>query len=333
MSIKDNENSSVREALHSAVEEVASQSEVQETSQEQAVEQPEVIEAPSTWEQADRDAFGKITDVETRKWLLKRDTDYGDKIKGLEPAQLRLQAFDKVLEPHAERLKSTGQEPAAVFDNLLKAQMVLEQKPMEGMLWLVNQYGIDRAQLIAALNGESKDPPAADEDNELGFTPAQLKWINERIAPADKVIEGVEAQKKAENDRIIAETTQATKEFREELDTTTKQPMRPYITHEEVSKRMATLIKTGEVPIVNGDVKSALKEAYDQACRSVPSIRDKYLESIKTQVPDPDKERLLKARRAGVGVTGVGGSQSSRQPKGTVREQLATQFRDAGILP
>lgn len=327
------ESGSVREALHNAVEEVASQVDDRGTSPEQTTDvTPEVIAAPESWSVEDKGIFEKITDPEVRKWAVARDTGYTTKLKDFEPVQQRLQSFEKVLEPHQERLKAAGQEPAAVFDNLLKAQLVLEQKPLEGIQWLITQYGVDKQALIALLKGEQPKQPGIEGAEDLGFTEAQIKFLNERLKPVEELTQAQKDEKERQAAEVKKTTDETIKVFREELDPATKQPMRPFITDEAVSKRMAILIKTGDVPIVGGDLKSALQEAYDQACRSVASVRDKYLESLKPKVPDVSQERLLKAKRAGVGLTGHGsGSQPSRQPTGSVREQLAAGMRQQGI--
>lgn len=324
------EGGSVRESLEKAVIEAAEGTDSQVNSSDVS---PEVLAVPESWADEDKAVWNeKITDPEARKWLLGREEKYTKQIGELTPIQEQYKPFQELFEPHAERMKASGQTPAQVTKNLLDAQMVLEQKPIDGMLWLVKQYGIDVKALMTALGGGEQ---SVDNEDPLADLDPKLKaYIEKSLEPVKKFEETTQAQMETEHRRIAQETGNAITEFRSSVDDKTKQPLYPHLGNKEVANRMSLLIKTGEVDIAKaGGVIPALKDAYDQACRSVPGVRDDYLKALMPKTEDTvTKERLLAAKRAGVGLGGSGGSLSSPAATGSLRETLKGKMEQSGLF-
>lgn len=328
MAIKDDENSSVRDALENAVIEATD-----ETPQavDSVVDPPatEVVvdefKVPDTWKDEDKAIFAKVTDPDVKKWLLGRDTDY---TKRLTETEAKYADFDKVFEPHMERITSAGQQPAAVIKNLLGAQLVLEQKPIEGMLWLAKTYNINVGELVKALGGEHvATEPLADADPLADLSPELQKYIKGLEERVGKIDTAFESQTQTEV-RLAKESMDAgITEFREAKEKDGVTLSYPYYANKAVQERMGMLLspKTpGFVDIAKlGGVVPALKEAYYQAVRSVPGVREEVLAAEKKSTDLPvTRKRLEAARRAGVGVAGVSASTASLAPKGSVRDHL-----------
>lgn len=322
------EGGSVRESLEKAVIDAAGVENTDISQENTQDASPVELNAPESWSDEDKAVWGKIADPDARKWLLGREENYTKQIGELTPLSEQYKPFQELFEPHAERMKASGQTPAQVTKNLLDAQMVLEQKPIDGMLWLVKQYGIDPQALMTALGGgEQSQDPLGDLD------PALKKYLEDALAPVKKFEEMTRTQQETETRRVAQETGNAITEFRNSVDEKTKQPLYPHLGNKEVANRMSLLIKTGEVDIVKaGGVIPALKDAYDQACRSVPGVRDDYLKALMPKVEDVNKERVMAARKAGASLRGAGGSSPSPAATGSMRETLKSKMEGAGLF-
>lgn len=326
------ESESVRESLEKNVIAAADETGVDNNGQENSTDSaPVELSPPETWSDEDKQVWGKITDPDARKWLLGREESYTKQIGELKPVQEQLSEFTKIFEPHKERLEATGQTPAQVTDNLLKAQLVLESEPIEGMMWLVDRYKIDPAKLIEALGGapaakaDNSDDPLADLDPNL------KKFLEDKLKPVEEFQTERQRLAEAEQNRIKEESNAAIKTFREEQKD--GKPVHPFLSNPEVSNRISILIKTGQVDIAkSGGIIPALKEAYDQACRSIPAVREDYLKAIAPPANPVTRERLLNAKKAGVGVRGAGGSNPSPASTGSVRETLRAKMSDSGLF-
>lgn len=312
----------VREALEEAIDKTIPDAEV-ETSQEPVTE----IAPPETWEEKDKELFTKIADPDVRKWLVDRDTNFGTKIKDYET---RYSGFDDIFAPYKDRLTETGQQPVQVIDNLLKAQMVLESNPEEGFLWLAQRYGVDLKKLAGItaaheLTGEDGEDPLADLDPKLRD---YIKGLEKKVGEFDTRFQTVDQQQANE---VKQGLVNAAKEFRETTNDK-GEPLYPFMSEKAVVDEMSLLIKTGVVKVEGGDVKSAYKKAYDRAIYSIPEVREKITKAATSGDTSVTKDRLLKARRAGSSLRGVGASEAQQPAKGTVREQLAGAFKEQGLL-
>lgn len=318
------ESGSIRESLESAVIAAAG---TEENPQGAA---PEVIAAPETWADTDKQMWEKVADPEARKWLLGREESFNGKLK---EAGTAYQPFQELFAPYEERLKESGQTPAQVTKNLLDAQLVLEQKPIDGMMWLVKHYNIPVDQLLAALGGTAPAKEEGDTEDPLAdLDPGLKKWLTDQLAPVQEFKKGREDQQTAENLRIKTEADNSVKEFLSAVDDKGA-PLYPFLKNPEVGNRISILIKTGQVDIAKaGGISPALKEAYDQACRALPGVREDYLKAITPPVDPVTSERLNRAKKAGVGLKGSGGSLSSPAANGSLRETLKSKMEASNLF-
>ena len=311
------------EGVRAALEEAVDQS-IPDELVEQPQEQPVEVAPPEAWEQKDKDFFLKISDPDTRKWLIDRDNNYGTKVKDYET---RYAGFDDVFAPFKDRLEATGQQPVQVIDNLLKAQLALEEKPEESFLWLAQRFGVDIKKL-AGMQGAAEltgDDPLADLDPKLRD---YIKGLEAKVNTVDTRFQSQDEQQAQQMRQRLVDTA---KEFRDAKNDK-QEPLYPHMANPAVVDYMSTLLKTGVVKVEGGDVLSAYKKAYDQAIYAIPEVRAEVVKAANAPTEEVTRARLLRARRAGSSVRGVGASEAQQPVKGTVREQLAGAMKEGGLL-
>lgn len=237
------------------------------------------------------------------------------------PAEQELRSYEEVFTPFADRLKTTGQTRQEVIKNLLGAQIALEQKPQEAFKWLANHYKIDLAKLVEGVE-QTQDPLA-----ELPKSVADLlKGLQEQVG----TLSTAEQTRINESNRRMAENVQtqvtnfgATKDDK-------GAPKYPHVKNNEVLNRMMGLIKSGQVDVEkSGGVTAALEIAYDQAVWATKSTRDEMLKA--TQNAPTDRNRILRARRAGSSVRGAGASGAQPGGASSLRDTINAAARDSGM--
>lgn len=321
MAIEDNENNTLRETLEDAVDKVIPD----ENNDENGGQQIEEVNAPDFWSDEDKNRFQAITDPETRKWLLSRDEGYTSKLTEYEN---RYKGFNEIFEPYKDRLAQSGQQPVQVVKNLLDAQMVLEDPTRRdaGFMWLAQHYGVDLRKLVGASSDENNQDvnPDAWMDE---LDPGMKQFLLGLKSSVEKVSGFAQGEVEQRIQQQQNNVNSAITEFRQTKDDK-GQPAYPFLSDDRVTRRMATLIKTGEVELVAGDLKSGLTKAYDQAVFSFPDLREKL-----TPKQEPvTKDRLLAARKAGSSVRGVGASHAQPASKGGLRDQLNEAAQEVGFL-
>ena len=246
---------------------------------------------PEHWSKQDQTAFMSMDDS-GREFALRLETNAH---KGIEEKSKELKQFRDAFEPF-KHLVPPGVSEAQVIQQLLNAQSVLQNNPVEGLKWLARSYGVDEKQLSAT----DKTVPDADE-----YIDPEVRKLKEEVTQLKN--HAGNQLLTAENNRkqaIFAEISQ----FKDAVDENDNVE-HPHFS--AVQGVMAGLLQSGRV--------TDMDAAYKQAVWAVPEYRDSVIETKAKEQADKlaadNTEAAGKAVKAAKTVNGRG---SSPKPKTAV---------------
>jgi hypothetical protein len=246
--------------------------------------------APTSWRPLAREQWGKLPPEVREEWSKREKEMSGFVARNGEAAQFREQ-FQQVVGPYAGMIAASNSHPLQAVGNLLQTAATLRtgtaQEKAALTANLIKSYGIDIDALAEAMNG--KQPQAQAQ----AFDPAMIdRIVEQKLQMARQQSVATKAQ------QDLAEFTANPPEF---LD--------------RVKPKMAGLLQ--------GQVASNLKEAYDMAIGLDPEIRQVLDQRKAADAAKTAQAAALKARNAASSVRSspAASPTSAAQPQ-TVREAI-----------
>jgi len=258
------------------------------------------IPPPASWSAAAKADFSQLP-PHIRQEVRKREEDFEKGLAQQQSRAARLNRLDAVLGPRTERFRLSGLDEAQALQMLFAAQDYLERDPINALLYLGRQSGVDFRALAAAL-GTTQAPGAPQPlAPELQRLAAQVQTLTQAVDAQHVASE--EAQREA---------------YLGEIERFASGPGHVYF--DNVSGRMAELIRTGQA--------AGLDEAYEQACWSDREIRPLMLRAEAEAQAQAQHARAAAARHASGSVTGSPspGARPDASPKPTLRGELEAAF-------
>lgn len=311
---------SIETALESDEEEVVEEPEPTETPAEPAaepetpaepIEEPEVTDAPAHWALEDQETF-RALDPKAQQFLLGRskDMEAAHTKRSQEIAPLR-----NVTQKWQPYLDKIGATPEQAVEALFAAEYTLrtgtEAQKREALIKLASDYGIPIGE------------PAAEAPADF-----MTDGINKAVQPLQETVRELQArlasQDQASQQSQLGQLAEQIRQF-QEAKTEAGQPAHPYF--DEVRDEMARLAQADKL----AGRPSDLADLYDRAIHADPTVRAKLQSAqqhaAKLQSEREQKEKVKKAKRASVSVTGVS-SAPKDQPQ-SLRDTLEEQFAQA----
>ena len=250
------------------------------------------VAPPPGWSVQAKQAFHELPDA-VKQAVAQRETEINNGFA-------KLQEF-KALEPYAQQAQQSGKQLPEVLDAYIAAENYLESDPVNGVKWLMTQYGVTPEQLGAVQSEGDQNP------------------VN---AALDPIVQELNALKRTVLTQQHTAQQQTITEAQSQIDAFAADPAHPYF--ENVKQSMGALINAGQA--------ADLKDAYEKACWLNPDIR---AETINREAEAANQKRQQeaeaarsKAEQAAKSVAGdPGGDYSpSSSPKSTLRDELAAQM-------
>lgn len=260
---------------------------------EQAISVPASIPAalkadfknlPPAWREAIANLEGS---VQTAK------TEWGTKAQ-------RLNRYDELLAPRREKMALAGIDEIQAMQQLLAASDFLDRDPVNALLWLAQDRGVNLAQLVQTNGGQGARPAPID--------------------PALQQLQGtVQTLQQQLQQRDQAEVSARQASAAAEIDAFRNDPKNIYFA--DVAPQIGKLLASEQA--------STLQEAYDMAIWASPTIRP-LLMKAQTDQAQRDREAADRARaqaaqqRAGsvVGAPGAASAPGLTGSKGSLRADL-----------
>jgi hypothetical protein len=213
-----------------------------------------LAEAPKSWKAANRTHWGVIP-KEAREEIVRRDKEVF-RILGESGQARKLQAeLTDIVRPFEARIRSSGQTPLQVINNLLGFDYALSSAPparrAQLAAKLIGDYGIDIRELDAALSGSAPaDPVQATVD----------RLLAERLAPFQQFMQTQQTMEQQRNQSFSNEATQTVESMATDV---TKYPH-----FETVREDMADLVEMG----AKRGVYFSPDQAYNRAVAMNPEL-------------------------------------------------------------
>jgi hypothetical protein len=250
-----------------------------------------LAEAPKSWKAANRTHWGVIP-KEAREEIVRRDKEVF-RILGESGQARKLQAeLTDIVRPYEARIRSSGQTPLQVINNLLEFDYALSNAPptRRAMLAakLIGDYGIDIRELDAALSGSAPaDPVQATVD----------RLLAERLAPFQQFMQTQQSMEHQRNQSFSNEATHTVESMATDV---TKYPH-----FETVREDMADLVEIG----AKRGVYFSADQAYNRAVAMNPDLGAHVVaqrqQEAQRQTALSQNERAQKALLASSSVSGA----------------------------
>jgi len=278
----------------------------------------EVFEAyPKSWKASEKPFFEKLP-AQVKKEILRREEDRDKfllkKSNEISQVQQRYKEVENVFESHKDYLTAKKIHPAALINNLLNVEKIMDSDPVHGLQYLASYYGID----LSALAQQAAKNPNARATPEYISLESKLKQIESEML----------RQKQIEQDREHKSLQNDVQSFIGEKDSRGN-PKHPYIgaVMEDLTK-LVPLVKR-ENPTASG--QEVLKAAYEKAIWMNPSVRQMILNQEKLKESNRKKEELKnkteRAKRAGVTISGSPEAAKSSERPSSVRDAIMHAIR------
>lgn len=230
----------------------------------------EAPKPPVSWPQDKAEAWSKL-DPDARDYILKREAEVAKGFQTTAEKYKPLEEVDRLLEPYKAKLEAEGLSPAQGIQRLLRAQDIMETKPLEGIMWLARSYGVTLGQLAAQ--------PAGQEQTQQPPIDPRVETLQQRLDRLES-----DAQTRAKQE---AETFEQS--LKSEVEKFRASPEHPYF--EDVKTDMGSLLAAGVV--------ADLSEAYEKAVWANPATRSKVMEDQRKAEASKAAEAAAKAKAAG----------------------------------
>jgi hypothetical protein len=171
----DSEDESPQEAASeevAATEQVSEEQEVSPESDEAPVEDD--VSYPGTWSADEREIFASLPPAAQEVVARRTAALQGDLTresqkrayleKQLTPLQGHVQQMEQTVAPYRHRWKDSGVEDSVIIENLLKAQELIEQDPIEGIWHILDTTGLTPEDLYDEGGGKGGTRREADPE-------------------------------------------------------------------------------------------------------------------------------------------------------------------------
>ena len=293
------------EQTEETTEEVESTDETEEVAETEEAA-PQGIEAPVHWAQEDREMFAGQT-PEAQKWLLDRhkamEGDYTRNMQARAEFDKTYQPIEQMLQPHMENLRAAGVNQTQYLGNLMQADKMLNDNPMQGIQQVAQMYGIDLNNLTAA-DESFVDPEVASLKQELSTIRNHLT-----------------AQEQTAQEANMNSATQKIEQFAAEKAEGGE------LAHPYFDRVFDDLVNMAHAER-NAGREADLSVIYEKAIWANPEIRNEILsgqqKAEQSKALEAAKAKAKKAATASASIKGGSGVAPSSDL--TLREELAAQM-------
>lgn len=258
--------------------------------------------APSSWRKEAQELYGKLPQEfqSLQDEIERREADFHKGIESYKTKAQFAEAMERVIQPHANTLRSLGVTPDVAVHHLLEADRVLRySQPDQKRAYLqqlARSYGIDLS--AEQPQGEPSYQPSTDP----------------RV---DAVINYLRQQEEVRKQQEMAQLNSELARFSAD---------KPHF--EAVRNHMAGLLQAG--------VASTLQDAYEMAIYANPDIRSQVLAKqqaeaeVKRQADA--KSAAEAARKAAVVNVPRRGNLPTAKPKGSMEETIRAEAQRLGLF-
>jgi len=304
----------VKEAQDAAAAQQAAQApakpaeQAQEAPQEQGQPAQQGQRPPPGWSPQAKSEFDKLSPA-VREAVIRREEEVNRGLSKL--------AEYKGLDPYVNMARSAGTDLPQALERYVAAEQFLEKSPVEGLLWLAQNYGITPQRLVQAMSGQAQIPQQPYQQGMPQPQPAAIPpVIQQRLDALTQTVQTIQSER----------LSQQMGQIDAALETFLADPANRYA--ENVAAEMAPLISARRSSNPKEAYSDTLKWAYQKAVWANDEIRPLLLNEqleARTQAATAAAKQARAASRSVVGSPTPGVS-TGQAPAPTLRDEIARQL-------
>lgn len=285
--------------------------------------------APKQWDKKDKEMFNGLPDS-AKEFVLRRhasmESDYTKKMKEFAPVKNVVDYFSPII-------KSYNMQPEQAVGMALNTMNVLKhgtpQQKAKEVMDIISGYGIDLSLL-----GMSKKDGAEQDDFDVD---PNVKKIMEENSKLRDELSGLSSKVMTKEE--FERTTRVQNTHNELMQMHTAKDERGQLKYPYMEEVLDQMIELAELKKIQG-AEIDLIDLYNTAVRLNPAVFDKSVASQRKALgqSDVNKQKVEKARKAAVSVSGAPAGVQSSSAKGVkyhsnnrrddIRKDLEAAFRE-----
>lgn len=231
------------------------------------------LTAPANWDAERKAAFDALPTAEAKQTYMEAiknvERGFQKKSERLSESVKEHEQIVGLLQPFEAQLNAAGLDRVTAIRQLVGAQQLLTQNPLQGLSQLVQQYGgQNAAAIIQQLAQHYGVIPAVQQDQ--AYVDPEIKALRDELSYLKAGQQQIETNAQLQRQQEVQTQIDL---FREATDEAGK-PLHPHF--ERVQTMMGSLISTGQA--------QDLKTAYDMAVYAHPEIRNELIEFERSAV-------------------------------------------------
>lgn len=255
------------------------------------------IELPVGWK-ADKKELWKTLSLEAREYIEQREQERN---KGLYQKRQEFAEIDRATEPYKEELKRMGVPLSRAIEQAFAWNKYLETSPHQALMELSQKLGVDLRSLGQVVQAaEPQDP--------------YVRQMYETTAQMQARLEAMEREREIAQENSIKSEVQA---FMNRKDQSGKLFF-PYA--EELAPDIISIMPLVREQNPNISTQELLSEAYTRAMRANPVTWSKYQKQLEQKQKEGTNERIQKAKKASLSVSGSSDTSQARTPPTEIRD-------------
>lgn len=259
----------------------------------------EIIRPPSSWSATAKAQFAALDPV-VQQEVLKREKDIEQGKAQWDQKAERFNQFEAVLSPRREKLALKGISELQEIQALHAASDLLDRDPIQGIQYLMRQYGVTPAHF-----GQQAQQPQL---------PPEIQGLTNQVTALQQQL----TQQQAD------QASRAKAELEGQIAAFAADPKYPYF--DNLKPEMAALLQAG--------IASDLPDAYQRAAYANPEVRTLLQKEEQTKALNTAQKAaaVAKAKSASVSVTGSPSGAGGSKPNGagSIEDDIRAAFAEAG---
>lgn len=251
------------------------------------------VPPPQSWTAEAKAQWAKLP-PEAQAYVSQREADAHKAISQLGQTVKSFEPLARIITPHADRIASVGDTPAAYIEKMFAADQYLSRDPVNAIKWLADSYKVD-LNALADPFALPADPQSQQLNAQLSAAFQEIDQLKRMLNDTRQVVHGRETQEQMARQSQVESTIESFAADKPDFDS--------------LETEILTLIPAVKKSKPDLSHKDVLQEAYDRARWANPATRQKLIDQQRTEAEakrlDAAKSAAANAKRsAAINVNG-----------------------------
>lgn len=238
-----------------------------------------VVPPPASWKKEAAAEWAKLPPT-VQQYVAQRETEAHSAISQLGQYAKNMQPIGEVIQPHVDRIRASGDNPAGYVQKLFAADQWLARDPVGAIKALAENYKVDLGALADPF-GLPADPHQQQLSSQLQAAWQEIEYLKQQVGDTRNRVVGREHQEYAARQSSFESTVSEFAADKPDFGTLA----------DEIEHAIPAIRRSNP----NLSPKEMLNEAYERARWANPTTRTKLIEA---QRAEAEKKRFEEAKTA-----------------------------------